>query len=75
MFDDLAAREAADVRLGLLDRGEPIPAPDTLIAGVARALRAELIATDRHFPPSITRRLQTLRGLSQPNQPTAREAT
>lgn len=48
-FDDDAAREAAEVRSGLLGRGEPIPAPDTLIAGVARSLEAELVATDKHF--------------------------
>ncbi|UHQ98660.1 PIN domain-containing protein (plasmid) [Natrinema zhouii] len=48
-FDDDAAREAAEVRSGLLDQGEPIPAPDTLIVGVARALESELIATDKHF--------------------------
>ncbi|MFC6764985.1 PIN domain-containing protein [Natrinema soli] len=48
-FDDDAAREAAEVRSGLLGQGEPIPAPDTLIAGVARSLEAELVATDKHF--------------------------
>lgn len=48
-FDDSAAREAAAVRSGLLDRGEPIPVPDTLIAGVTCALEGELITTDRHF--------------------------
>ncbi|MFU8869698.1 PIN domain-containing protein [Natronococcus sp.] len=48
-FDDESAREAADIRSELLDRGEPIPAPDTLIAGVARSLDAELVATDTHF--------------------------
>lgn len=49
VFDDPAAREAADIRSALLDRGEPIPAPDILIAGVARALEADLIAADDHF--------------------------
>jgi tRNA(fMet)-specific endonuclease VapC len=48
-FDENSAREAADIRSELLDRGEPIPAPDTLIAGVARSLGAELVATDNHF--------------------------
>lgn len=48
-FDEKSAREAADIRSELLDRGEPIPAPDTLIAGVARSLDAELVATDKHF--------------------------
>lgn len=48
-FDDDAASEAVEVRSGLLDQGEPIPAPDTLIAGVARALDAELVATSKHF--------------------------
>lgn len=48
-FNDQSAREAADVRSKLLDQGSPIPAPDTLIAGVARALGGELIATDVHF--------------------------
>jgi tRNA(fMet)-specific endonuclease VapC len=48
-FDEETAREAAAVRAELLDRGEPIPAPDTLIAGVARSLGGELIACDDHF--------------------------
>lgn len=48
-FNEESAREAADIRSELLDRGEPIPAPDTLIAGVARSLDAELVATDKHF--------------------------
>lgn len=48
-FDDHGAREAADIRAVLLDRGEPIPAPDILNAGIARALDGELIATDEHF--------------------------
>lgn len=49
VFDETAAREAADIRATLLDRGEPIPAPDTLNAGIARALGSELVATDAHF--------------------------
>lgn len=49
VFNDPAAREAADIRSALLDRGEPIPAPDILIAGIARALEANLIAADDHF--------------------------
>lgn len=48
-FDEPAAREAAAIRAALLDRGNPIPAPDILNAGVARALDCELIATDEHF--------------------------
>ena len=48
-FDETSAREAADIRSELLNRGEPIPAPDTLIAGVARSLDAELVATEKHF--------------------------
>lgn len=48
-FDEPAAREAADIRAALLDRGSPIPAPDILNAGVARARNSELIATDEHF--------------------------
>jgi tRNA(fMet)-specific endonuclease VapC len=48
-FDEKSAREAADIRSELLNRGEPIPAPDTLIAGVARSLDAELVATEKHF--------------------------
>ena len=47
-FDEETAREAATVRAELLDRGEPIPAPDTLITGVARPLGGELIACDDH---------------------------
>lgn len=48
-FDEPAAREAAHIRAALLDRGSPIPAPDILNAGVARARNSELIATDEHF--------------------------
>lgn len=48
-FDADAAREAADIRATLLDRGKPIPTPDILNAGIARALGGELIATDDHF--------------------------
>lgn len=48
-FDDTAAREAANIRATLLDRGEPIPVPDILNAGIARSLGGELIATDEHF--------------------------
>lgn len=48
-FDDAAAREAADIRATLLDRGKPIPTPDILNAGIARVLGGELIATDGHF--------------------------
>lgn len=48
-FDEHGAREAAAVRADLLDQGEPIPVPDTLIVGVTRTLEAELIAIDDHF--------------------------
>lgn len=48
-FDEPAAREAANIRAVLLDRGSPIPAPDILNADVARARNSELIATDEHF--------------------------
>ncbi|KYH23865.1 tRNA(fMet)-specific endonuclease VapC [Halalkalicoccus paucihalophilus] len=48
-FDESAAREAADIRAALLDRGSSIPAPDILNTGVARSLGCELIATDEHF--------------------------
>ena len=48
-FSDSAAREAATIRATLLDQGEPIPAPDMLNAGIARAAAGELIATDEHF--------------------------
>lgn len=48
-FDEPAARDAADIRAALLDRGTPIPAPNILNAGIARARDCELIATDEHF--------------------------
>ncbi len=48
-FDEIAATEAAEIRATLLDRGEPIPAPDVLIAGTARAARGTLIASEDHF--------------------------
>ena len=48
-FTDSAAREAATIRATLLDRGQPIPVPDMLNAGIARAVGGELIATDEHF--------------------------
>ncbi|MFC7225652.1 PIN domain-containing protein [Halalkalicoccus sp. GCM10025322] len=48
-FTDSAAREAATIRATLRDRGQPIPTPDMLNAGIARAIGGELIATDEHF--------------------------
>lgn len=48
-FDDSAAREAAMIRATLRDQEQPIPAPDMLNAGIARAVGGELIATDEHF--------------------------
>ena len=49
VFSGSAAREAAMIRATLLDQGQPIPAPDMLNAGIARAASGELIATDEHF--------------------------
>ncbi|MFC7009905.1 PIN domain-containing protein [Halalkalicoccus salilacus] len=48
-FTDSAAREAAMIRATLRDRGQPIPTPDMLNAGIARAVGGELIAIDEHF--------------------------
>ena len=48
-FTDSAAREAATIRATLCDQGQPIPAPDILNAGIARAVSGGLIATDEHF--------------------------
>ena len=48
-FTETAAREAADIRVNLRNRGEKIQVPDMLIAGTARAMDAELVATDSHF--------------------------
>lgn len=48
-FGDEQAREAADVRGGLLDAGEPIGAPDVLIAGTARSIGAILVTTDDRY--------------------------
>lgn len=48
-FDEAVAEEAAEIRASLLDHGEPIPAPDTLIAGTARSEGAQLVAVDEHF--------------------------
>jgi predicted nucleic acid-binding protein len=48
-FDGPIAEESAEIRATLLDRGEPIPGIDTLIAGTARTAGAELIAIDEHF--------------------------
>lgn len=46
---DAAAKEAAMIRAGLLDRGEPIGAADTLIAGIARERGATLLTCDGDF--------------------------
>lgn len=48
-FDEPIAAETAEIRATLLDRGEPIPGIDTLIAGTARNAGATLIAVDDHF--------------------------
>jgi len=40
------ANEAANIRADLLDRGEPIGAPDVLIAGAARANGAAVVTTN-----------------------------
>jgi tRNA(fMet)-specific endonuclease VapC len=48
-FDEAIAAETAEIRAALLDRGEPIPGIDTLIAGTARNADATLIAVDEHF--------------------------
>lgn len=44
-----AAEEAAEIRVSLRDRGEPINAFDTLVAGTARNAGATLVATDDHY--------------------------
>jgi len=44
-----AAEEAAEIRVMLQDRGDPINAFDTLIAGTARTASATLVATDGHY--------------------------
>lgn len=48
-LDEATATEAAAITAELKDRGEPIPVPDTLIAGTARSAGATLIAIDEHF--------------------------
>lgn len=48
-LDDDAAEEAAEIRGTLLDRGEPLGAPDVLIAGVARSRNAGVVSDDRGF--------------------------
>lgn len=48
-FDYDAAEEAATIRGELLDRGQPIGAPDVLIAGIARHHDAELVTADGAF--------------------------
>jgi predicted nucleic acid-binding protein len=48
-FDDGAAREAADIRADLSQRGEPINPVDMLIAGIARDASMTLVACDDHF--------------------------
>lgn len=55
-LDDDAAEEAAEIRGALLDRGEPLGAPDVLIAGIARSRNAEIVSDDRGFErvPDLT---------------------
>jgi predicted nucleic acid-binding protein len=48
-FDYDAAEEAAAIRGELLDRGEPLGAPDVLIAGIARRHEADLVTADGAF--------------------------
>lgn len=48
-FDDGAAREAADIRADLSQRGETINPVDMLIAGIARDANMTLVACDDHF--------------------------
>jgi len=48
-LDDDAADAAAQIRGMLLDRGEPLGAPDVLIAGIARSRNAEIVSDDRGF--------------------------
>jgi tRNA(fMet)-specific endonuclease VapC len=48
-FDYDAAEEAATIRGELLDRGQPLGAPDVLIAGIARHHDAELVTADGAF--------------------------
>lgn len=48
-FTEAAAREAAEIRIDLRERGAEIQVPDTLIAGVAKATDAELVSKDDHF--------------------------
>jgi predicted nucleic acid-binding protein len=48
-FDDGAAREAADIRADLSQRGETINPVDMLIAGIARDASMTLVACDDHF--------------------------
>jgi predicted nucleic acid-binding protein len=48
-FDDGAAREAADIRADLSQRGATINPVDMLIAGVARDADMTLVACDDHF--------------------------
>ncbi|PSQ07532.1 hypothetical protein BRC97_03720 [Halobacteriales archaeon QS_6_71_20] len=45
-FSREEANETAEIRAGLLDRGEPIGAPDVLIAGTARADGAAVVTNN-----------------------------
>jgi tRNA(fMet)-specific endonuclease VapC len=45
-FTREAANETAEIRAGLLDRGEPVGAPDVLIAGTARANGAAVVTNN-----------------------------
>lgn len=48
-FDVDAAEESAAIRCELLDRGQPLGAPDVLIAGIARSNGAKLVTADAAF--------------------------
>jgi predicted nucleic acid-binding protein len=48
-FDYGAAEEAATIRGELLDDGQPLGAPDVLIAGIARHHGAALVTADGAF--------------------------
>ncbi|MFB6219915.1 MAG: type II toxin-antitoxin system VapC family toxin [Halolamina sp.] len=45
-FGREAANETAEIRAELLDRGEPVGAPDVMIAGTARANNAAIVTTN-----------------------------
>lgn len=55
-FGDGPAREAAEIRVDLRERGDQINPVDILIAGVARDTSMTLVTTDSHFDriPDLT---------------------